>query len=73
MLEHFYTIVKQWQEKNTLLRVSYSKKKVGQIVFSGRVLQVSENQQQLLIYNVDKKSVESIDVHAIDDMIPFEE
>lgn len=71
-MERFFTKAEQWQQDNILLRVTYSKARVGTITFSGRVIQISPDHKQLLFYNDDTKSVLNIELNAIDDVLPFE-
>ncbi|WP_226671572.1 hypothetical protein [Metabacillus litoralis] len=71
-MERFFSKAEQWQQDNILLRVTYSKARVGTITFSGRVIQISPDQKQLLFYNDDTKSVLNLELNAIDDVLPFE-
>jgi hypothetical protein len=70
-LESFFTQIEQWQTKNTLLYVSYTKSKIGRMTFSGRVVHLSPDRQQFLFYNDDTKSVFILEINEIDDVIPY--
>ncbi|WP_078434716.1 hypothetical protein [Metabacillus halosaccharovorans] len=70
-MEEFFAQVEVWRQNNTLLRVVFTKRKVGRVTFSGRIIQLSQDQSQLLFYNVDSKSVFSLEVNEIDDINAF--
>jgi hypothetical protein len=71
-MEKFFSKVEKWQDKHTLLRVAYTKTKKGRTSFSGRVIHLSPDKTQLLFYNVDTKSVCSLELNEIDDLVPYE-
>lgn len=71
-IEKFFSKVEHWQDKNTLLRVAYTKTRIGRTSFSGRVIHLSPDRTQLLFYNVDAKSVCSLELNEIDDLVPYE-
>ena len=59
-----------WITQNQLVTVQYTEKRKGPISFSGRLLQVNED--QLLFYADDKKEVINIHINQIDQIEPFE-
>lgn len=71
-MEEFFSQVEQWQNKNTLLRVAFTKSKVGRTTFAGRVVHLSPDRKQFLFYNVDTKAVCSLELNEIDDVIPYD-
>ncbi|WP_226527732.1 hypothetical protein [Metabacillus niabensis] len=70
-MEQFFAQVELWRQNNTLLRVVFTKRKIGRKTFSGRIIHLSQDQSQLLFYNVDSKSVFSLEVNEIDDINAF--
>ncbi|PMC33815.1 hypothetical protein CJ195_26605 [Bacillus sp. UMB0899] len=71
-MERFFAQAEIWRQSNTLLRVIFTKRKVGRKDFSGRIVHLSEDRSQLIFYNVDTKSVISLEVNEIDDIIDYE-
>lgn len=70
-MDRFFAQVEIWRQNNTLLRVIFTKKKVGRKSFSGRIMHLSQDRSQILFYNDDTKSVFSLEVNEIDDIINF--
>jgi hypothetical protein len=63
-----YTQLQEYLENETLLYITYVVKKIGRRTVWGRVLQVIESEEKILIYDVDNKTVEQINLHQIDEI-----
>ncbi|MFA8438579.1 hypothetical protein [Pueribacillus sp. YX66] len=65
-----YSIFQSWIDNDTLLCVDVLLHKVGKKTVFGRLLRVDENEHSLLLYDVDKKQVLSLDWNEIDQLEP---
>ncbi|KUP05310.1 hypothetical protein Q73_11715 [Bacillus coahuilensis m2-6] len=65
-------MLENWQVHNTLVHVVYVIPKVGRQNFSGRILNFSFLEENILFYNDDQKSVMSLTHHQIESIDPFE-
>ncbi|EDL64548.1 hypothetical protein [Bacillus sp. SG-1] len=70
-MERFIAEAEKWKTNNTLLQVRYSIPKVGPKTFSGRIVNLQIEQNDILFYDVDSKMVHNISLQAIDEIIPF--
>lgn len=65
-----FALFQSWIDNNTLLCVEILVRKAGRKTVYGRLLRVDENDQSLLLYDVDKKQVHSINWNEIDQIEP---
>lgn len=70
-MEKFIAEAQQWKTDKTLLHVRYSIQKVGPKTFSGRIVNLETDKNDILFYDVDSKMVHNVNLWAIDDIVPF--
>jgi len=63
-----YTELLEYKENGTLLYITYVVQKVGRKSVWAKIIQVSDSGGNILLYDVDKKSVEQIKINQIDEI-----
>lgn len=69
-LKEQFKQIKKWITENRLIRLVYIIERQGQRVVHGRIIQLDETKQMILMYLDDEKSMESIKMNAIETMEP---
>lgn len=64
--------IQDWITENRLVKLTYIVEKQGEKVIYGRLIKLDEDDEIILIYVDDEKKVESIHIHAIEDIRPSE-
>lgn len=68
-MEMFYEQLKGWVQENQLLRIEVVLKKIGRRQILGRIVQY--NEESVLIYMDDTKTVENYLLNEIDNIVPI--
>ncbi|MGV3488518.1 MAG: hypothetical protein ACO1OC_08035 [Tuberibacillus sp.] len=63
-----YQELQNYKEKGSLLYITYVVQKVGRKSVWAKIIEVSETERNVLLYDVDSKTVEQININQIDDI-----
>lgn len=66
MFEH----LKLWMKENRLLYIKIVKTKEGKSEIWGRLIQITDNMSNLLIYDDDNKKIINLNINEIEDITP---
>lgn len=66
MFEH----LKLWMKENRLLYIKIVKAKEGKSEIWGRLIQITDNMNNLLIYDDDNKKLINLNMNEIEDIMP---
>lgn len=66
MFEH----LKVWMKENRLLYIKVVKAKEGKSEIWGRLIQITDNMSNLLIYDDDNKKLINLNMNEIEDITP---
>lgn len=66
MFEH----LKLWMQENRLLYIRFVKAKEGKSEIWGRLIQITDNMSNLLIYDDDNKKLVNLNINEIEDIMP---
>ncbi|MGM0847402.1 MAG: hypothetical protein ACQEUT_20985 [Bacillota bacterium] len=70
-MEEWQNLFKLWQQENKLLNVEYLIIKKGRFTLTGRLIQYQAENQTLIFYADDTKSVISLHLNQIENISPF--
>jgi hypothetical protein len=63
-----FSKLRKYKEENSLLYITYVVQKVGRKTIWARILQINEDENNILLYDVDHKSVEQLKINQIDEI-----
>lgn len=63
-----FSKLRKYKEENSLLYITYVVQKVGRKTIWAKILQINEEENNILLYDVDQKSVEQLKINQIDEI-----
>ncbi|WP_027726270.1 hypothetical protein [Tuberibacillus calidus] len=63
-----FSTLQKYKEEDALLYITYVVQKVGRKTIWAKILQINEEENNILLYDVDQKSVEQLKINQIDEI-----
>jgi len=63
-----FSTLQKYKEEDALLYITYVVQKVGRKTIWAKILQINEEENNILLYDIDQKSVEQLKINQIDEI-----
>jgi hypothetical protein len=63
-----FSKLQKYKEDDAILFITYVVQKVGRKTIWAKILQINEDENNILLYDVDRKSVEQLKINQIDEI-----
>lgn len=63
-----FSTLQKYKEEDAILYITYVVQKVGRKTIWAKILQINEEENNILLYDVDQKSVEQLKINQIDEI-----